>query len=183
MQTRPVDHSDLYIPLARKCSIADELMDFARKLPDSGWGGARGFMASPVPAEIVDADPFLKAIKQEFKTRYGLLCLPPNTCYPWHMDVERGAILNMPLNGHGKSTCVFTRDLKEAEYFEFTRLEYVPQTYYIFNTQVQHMVLNYGERRFLFSFTLLGVKEVPFEQTAKRLLEIEAELEADRLFE
>ena len=38
------------------------------------------------------------------------------------------------------------------------------------------MVLNYEEKRFLFSFTLTGIRDVPFRQVADKLLEIEADL-------
>jgi hypothetical protein len=43
------------------------------------------------------------------------------------------------------------------------------------------MVLDYGERRFLFSFALLEVKDLPFQQVANRLLEIEAEVSSTSL--
>jgi hypothetical protein len=171
-----MDSSDFYIPLSRKCAIYSELLSFAQKVTDAGWGDTGGFMSIPVPHEIVDADPLLLAVKKVYRTRYGLLCLPPNTCYPWHKDIERGAILNMPLNGHGKSSCVFTRKLEEGKYIEFAELSYEPQTYYIFNAQKQHMVLNYTEKRYLFSFTLLGVRDLPFRQMVDSLLAIEAEL-------
>ena len=75
-----------------------------------------------------------------------------------------------------KSCCVFTKKTEEEQYFEIAELKYEPATYYIFNTQEEHMVLNFSEKRYLLSFTLTGIKDVPFRQVADSLLAIEASL-------
>ena len=82
----------------------------------------------------------------------------------------------MPLNAQDKSCCVFTKKTEEEQYFEIAELKYEPATYYIFNTQEEHMVLNFSEKRYLLSFTLTGIKDVPFRQVADSLLAIEASL-------
>jgi hypothetical protein len=46
------------------------------------------------------------------------------------------------------SHCVFTPD-KDVVVGEFIELQYQPDTYYIFNTQINHMVLNFEEPRLL----------------------------------
>jgi hypothetical protein len=171
-----MDTSNFFIPLSLKCSIYSELLSFAKGVADADWEIKQGFMVTEIPDELIDQDPYLKAVKQVYQVMQVLVCLPPYTCYPWHKDENRRTILNMPLNAHDKSSCIFTKDLKEAQYFEFAELKYEPGTYYIFNTQEDHMVLNYAERRYLFSFTLTGIRDVPFRQVADKLLEIEAEL-------
>lgn len=175
-----MDTSNFFIPLEYKCPITQTLLDFAKSVPEADWEAQRGFMVSFFPDEIIEQDPFLKAVKTHYKVMQVLLCLPPNTCYPWHTDLNRRTSINMPLNAHGQSTCVFTKERSDEEYFEIAELKYQPDTYYLFNTQEEHMVLNFSERRYLFSFTLTGIKDVPFRQVADHLLAIQAQvLQAD----
>lgn len=180
-RSRPrMDTSNFYIPLDIKCSITDELLAFAKGLADEDWDMQRGFLVTMIPDEIIDKDPYLKAVKKKYKVLQVMVCLPPHTCYPWHKDLNRRTIINMPLNAHGKSCCVFTNQLNDEQYFEIAELRYEPATYYIFNTQEDHMVLNFEEKRYLFSFTLTGIRDVPFREVADSLLKIQADLRRPR---
>ena len=79
----------------------------------------------------------------------GVVMLPPHTFYNWHKDTRRGVSINMVLNPQdGLSHCVFTPD-KDVVVGEFVELQYKPDTYYVFNTQVDHMVLNFETPRLL----------------------------------
>lgn len=175
-----MDTSKFFIPLAYKCPITQTLLDFARSVPDEDWEVQRGFIVTLIPDEIIDLDPYLRAIKDRYKVLQVLVCLPPNTCYPWHTDLNRRTIINMPLNAQDKSCCVFANKLENEQYFEIVELKYQPDTYYIFNTQEEHMVLNFNEKRYLFSFTLTGIKDVAFREVADSLLEIEAKFLQDK---
>ena len=171
-----MDTSNFFIPLDFKCTITDELLEFAEGVAQDDWEIQRGFIVTMIPDEIIDKDPYLKAVKEVYKVLQVLVCLPPYTCYPWHKDLNRRTIINMPLNAQDKSCCVFTKKTEEEQYFEIAELKYEPATYYIFNTQEEHMVLNFSEKRYLLSFTLTGIKDVPFRQVADSLLAIEASL-------
>jgi hypothetical protein len=171
-----MDTSNFFIPLQFKCTITQALLDFARALPEEGWEIQRGFIVTFIPDEIIDQDPYLKAVKEHYKVLQVLVCLPPNTCYPWHKDLNRRTIINMPLNAQDKSCCVFAKKLEDEQYFDIAELKYQPDTYYLFNTQEEHMVLNFSEKRYLLSFTLTGIKDVPFREVADHLLKIEASL-------
>lgn len=175
-----MDTSNFFIPLEYKCPITQKLLDFARSVPEEDWEIQRGFIVTFIPDEIIDLDPYLRAVKQQYEVLQVLVCLPPNTCYPWHKDLNRRTIINMPLNAQDKSCCVFAHKVEEEQYFEFAELKYQPDTYYLFNTQEEHMVLNFSEKRYLFSFTLKGIRDVPFREVADELLKIEARiLQAD----
>lgn len=137
-------------------------------------------MVTFVSDEIIDLDPYLRAIKAQYEVLPVLLCLPPNTCYPWHTDETRRTALNMQLNAHDQSCCVFTKERSDEEFFQIAELKYQPDTYYVFNTQEEHMVMNFGETRYMFSFTLKGIRDVPFRQVAASLIDIQARvLQAD----
>lgn len=175
-----MDTSNFFVPLAYKCPITRPLLDFARSVPDEVWEDKLGFLITFVPDEIIDLDPYLRAIKAHYEVLAVLLCLPPNTCYPWHTDATRRTALNMQLNAYDQSCCVFTKGRSDEQYFEIAQLKYQPDTYYVFNTQEEHMVMNFSEKRYMFSFTLKGVRDVPFRQVADRLLAIQTKvLQAD----
>lgn len=94
-----MDTSNFYIPLETKCSITKELLEFAEGLADDEWELQRGFLVTMIPDQIIDKDPYLKAVKKKYKVLQVMVCLPPHTCYPWHKDLNRRTIINMPLNG------------------------------------------------------------------------------------
>jgi hypothetical protein len=79
--------------------------------------------------------------------------MPPNTTYNWHVDSDRKVGLNMLLQD-GQSHCLFaTEDFGVRCVVE--ELQYQPNSYYVFNTQVPHMVLNLEQPRYLFSLEFL----------------------------
>ena len=57
----------------------------------------------------------------------------------------------MLLADDNKSRCLFIEDEKPGLVFTTKELKYQPGTYYVFNTQKPHMVLNTTQPRYLFS--------------------------------
>ena len=60
----------------------------------------------------------------------------------------------MLLSDDGDSRCLFLND-EPGVVFKTKELFYLPDTYYVFNTQVPHMVLNTAKPRYLFSVEFL----------------------------
>lgn len=117
--------------------------------PDAEWTKYYNFDATRISNDILAQDPILADIGSRHPLAGGVVMLPPNTFYNWHTDTRRGVSINMVLNPQdGLSHCVFTSD-KDAVVGEFIELKYQPDTYYIFNTQVNHMVLNFDQPRLL----------------------------------
>lgn len=86
----------------------------------------------------------------------------PNTCYNWHIDTERSVGINMLLSDVN-SKCLFSEN-PNSVVSEFEELVYEPNTYYIFNTQKPHSVLNFEGDRYLFSVEFLGAsKSIGFQ--------------------
>jgi hypothetical protein len=113
------------------------------------WVKYFNFDATQIPNHILALDPLLADIGSRHPLIGGVVMLPPNTFYNWHKDTRRGVSINMVLNPQdGVSHCIFTDD-KDVVVGEFTELQYKPDTYYIFNTQVNHMVLNFDQPRLL----------------------------------
>jgi hypothetical protein len=116
---------------------------------DAEWVKYFNFDATRIHNDVLALDPLIADIGSRHPLMGGVVMLPPNTFYNWHTDTRRGVSLNMVLNPQdGLSHCVFTPD-KDVVVGEFVELQYKPDTYYVFNTQVDHMVLNFDKPRLL----------------------------------
>ena len=136
-----------YLKIHTKSTIAKEALEYA--LASQDWFQYFDFDVIFLPQEMIQKDTFLRYVSSKFKLRVGVLRLPTNTCYDWHTDDERGVAINMLLTPEVRSNCLFTRGGENS--FKFEELVYEPDTFYIFNTQVKHMVLNYEKPRYLLS--------------------------------
>jgi hypothetical protein len=141
-----------YMPVPVKASIAKNLYVFAMNSPK--WTQYYNFMAVPVPRDILQLDSFLVGLAGKRTFHAGVLRMEPNTCYNWHVDTDRKVGLNMLLSDDGDSRCLFL-DGEPGVVFKTQELTYAPDTYYAFNTQVPHMVLNTTRPRYLFSVEFL----------------------------
>lgn len=136
-----------YYQIPSKSLISKELLEFA--LANQDWTDYYNFKAVQVPLEILIKDPFLVALFRKYTYAAGIVKLNPHSCYDWHIDTRRGAGVNMLLNFDGVSNCLFAQG--EGAQFPFEELKYQPDSYYLFNTQSKHMVLNFEAPRYLFT--------------------------------
>lgn len=131
-----------------KSIIAEAAIQIAMH-PDAQWVKYYNFDATRIPNEVLALDPVLNAVGSKHPLIGGVVMLPPYSFYNWHKDTRRGVSINMVLNPDGgRSHCIFTPD-KDVVVGEFVELQYQPNTYYLFNTQVDHMVLNFEQPRLL----------------------------------
>jgi hypothetical protein len=144
-----------YLKINTKSTIAKEALEYA--LASQDWFQYFNFDLVLLPTEILQKDPFLQNVSSKFRLRAGVLRLPTNTCYDWHTDDERGVAINMLLTPEVRSNCLFTKGGDTS--FKFEELVYEPDTFYIFNTQVEHTVLNYEKPRYLLSVEFELTKE------------------------
>jgi hypothetical protein len=150
-----------FYPITPKSVIADELFAFA--LSTGSWQPYYNFSAVQVPFELAFSDPVLAGIGAKHSLAVGIVRLDPYTTYDWHTDTKRGVSINMLLNDV-KSNCLFSVDEAEATH-EFLELKYQPKTYYVFNNQVPHMVINFAQTRYLMSVEFKADKdELTFDQ-------------------
>ena len=141
-----------YTPVPVMASIAKDLYIYAKSSPN--WTQYYNFMAVQIPRDILQLDSFLVGLADKRTFHAGVLRMEPNTCYNWHVDTDRKVGLNMLLSDDGSSRCLFL-DGEPGVVFNTRELKYEPETYYVFNTQVPHMVLNTGKPRYLFSVEFL----------------------------
>ena len=98
----------------------------------------------------IDKDAGLTSLHKLYPLKMlGLLRIPPNSIYDWHKDEYRLSTVNMLIK-HDHSHCLFGKS-RDNYYINITELSYQPYTYYLFNNQQYHSVLNFNKPRYLFS--------------------------------
>jgi len=155
-----------YYEIPAKSLIAKELFEYA--LNTKNWQDYYNFKATQVPEEILLKDPFLVNLFLKHPFLAGIVQLSPYVCYDWHTDTRRGVGLNMILTPDIKSSCLFAEG--EGAQFKFQELCYKPDTYYLFNTQVRHTVINFDKPRYLFTLEFLADKDqLPFKNLLEQM--------------
>ena len=135
------------------------------------WSKYFNFDAVKLPNSILSLDPTILDISTRHPLIGGVVRLPPNTFYNWHKDTRRGVSINMVLNPRdGQSHCMFTND-KDVVVGEFIELKYKPNTYYVFNTQENHIVFNFNSPRYLLTIEFGEDKNaLGFDDIVKELI-------------
>jgi hypothetical protein len=137
---------------------------FQSSIKYHNWQIYRGWNSTEIPLEqTLNNEPVLKTLDERFKIAHlGILLMDPNNFYKWHVDGERGVSINMLLTYDSPSYCLFgDPNYENITQTEFIKLEYQPNTFYIFNTQWPHSVINFDKPRYMFT--------VMFEQTKESL--------------
>lgn len=107
---------------------------------------------------MIERDPFLASLLKVHPFLAGVLRIPPNTVYNWHTDTNRGASLNMLLEGGEYSHCLFADEPLPEVASRVSELVYEPKRYHLLNTQEYHCVINMDTPRFMFSLEFLEDK-------------------------
>jgi hypothetical protein len=155
-----------YYKIPSRSVITKELLGFAATAQN--WQDYYNFKAIQVPIEMLSKDPFLVALFHKHPFVAGIVQLSPYVCYDWHIDSRRGVGVNMLLTPEIKSHCLFTNT--EGVQFPFEELVYEPDTYYLFNTQVRHAVINFYEPRYLFTIEFAADKDqLSFENLLEQI--------------
>lgn len=123
---------------------------FAKNLNKAKWQKYHDFNSWQMPNEVWEAEKPLSEINKQFKIKQaGVISINSNTIYDWHKDEKRGAAINMILQTNHSHT-LFKQDEGQVVQ-EIKELKYKPNTFYLFNTQALHCVINFNEPRYLFS--------------------------------
>lgn len=146
---------EYYTAISTKSTISNLIWEHVQD--QFGWVEHYSFSAKQINRDVWIKDNFLKKLSEKYNLLVGILSMPPNTVYNWHIDSgepHRKLGINMLLS-NSPSHCLFTDD-KDQVLSNSIELHYAPDTYYVFNTKKQHMVVNLNTPRFLLSVTLLG---------------------------
>jgi hypothetical protein len=123
------------------------------------WAKQFGLDIMIVSDEIWYNEPLLRTITQKFPIEIGsIIRIPPNTVYNWHVDGTRAAGINLKLSGDGISHSLFGETVDEWN-DTFTELKYDYKSFYLFNTQHKHSVINFDSYRYMFSVQFAQTKD------------------------
>lgn len=162
-----IQQSDCFLPLKLK---AQELPCYLNGLicSELPWQKHFGFDCVEIEKSWIDKEPALKAVHSLHKIKQlGLLRVESLSMYDWHVDGYRQSCLNMLISENHNSITLFGNQ-RDYVNKNIIQLKYEPRTYYLFNNQMQHCVINLDEPRYLFS--LYFESETPYSQL-KELME------------
>ena len=159
-----------YTPLSIK---SGRFYDYLNELVDKEhrWETHFGFDAIPIDGRWIQAEKALRSVNELQPIRaLGALRVPPNSFYNFHKDSYRLSTINMLIRqeeGH----CYFIEPRNE-HYSDLIELEYQPRTYYLFNNQAIHGVINKSKPRYMLS--LYFANETRYTDLQTKLISLKA---------
>ena len=126
-------------------------VDLAKQwLPKAQWDFVPNFyVARKTYPEILLQDDLIKAVIEKYGNTYlNFYKIPANSTYYWHRDLGCKVCFNLVMDEYD-STTLFSYDmpLKPLGAIELTwTMKYKPNTWYIFDTQEKHMIVNNDDR-------------------------------------
>ena len=163
-------HGSPVYPLPIICSIQTELRQLVKQAEN--WQFYEEWQhVIQIPEELICREPFFKWLMAREPFQAGLIKMLPRETYGWHTDSDRGVSINMLLD-HESSIVAFSTKLTgimkpiHPHTYEMGR-------FYVFNTQVPHMILNTGMAdRILFTLEFArDVTKLKFDQLVKDIEE------------
>jgi hypothetical protein len=147
---------DFYKKIKNKSSIINDIFGIINN--ENKWGLYFAFEIKIIPKEIIDKDFFLEKLYKEHNFNACVLKINSNYFYTWHHDNQyigggkgRLCAINMLLSTEHQSHCLFTNQKKEDTLKEVIEIKYEKNTYYAFNSEKLHCILNLEKPRYLFS--------------------------------
>lgn len=96
-------------------------------------------------------EPILEKINTHFEINCaGIIILEKNTGYSFHVDDTRNVTINMLISS-GKYHSLFKIEDYTKEKYKFEELIFEEKTFYLYNTAIQHGVINFDKPRYMFS--------------------------------
>lgn len=144
--------NEFYYEITEPCDIINSVQLF---IPTATWIWAPFMTVASNFYVSVNGDTFLKSIVQEFYGQLKLYKFPAHSMYQWHKDREVGCSLNMVLENYD-SHSFFLKDSDRPTLIDnIIELKYKPKTWYLFNSQKTHSVINLDNRdRILFTLVM-----------------------------
>ena len=117
------------------------------------WDKHFGFDVIFLDSSWIQKELALKEINELHRIRQiGLLKVSSKYCYHWHVDDFRQSCINSLISKDHHSHTLFGEYKDVFYYNNLIELKYKPYTYYLFNNQKNHTVLNLDNKdRYLFS--------------------------------
>lgn len=143
-----------YFKIPHDPTMAHRISEAMQKSVQEDWEEYWGWRALKLDTEsVIEGDLFLEWLHARHPFKAGILAMQPWSFYTWHTDGRRGVSVNMlvdPRSGTHHSMFALPRD-KSHSTGRFIELIYEPNTFYLFDNQIEHAVYNFEGHRFMFS--------------------------------
>ena len=136
-----------YIELPWMSEISEDCLELAEN--DGGFIEFLNFKCKMMDHQKAIKDPFIEYLAKNIPIVVGVMRMEPNTIYNWHKDGNRKCAINMLVND-APSKCVFNVST-DGYMTKYAELKYKEETYYLFNTEEPHMIVNGDKPRYLMS--------------------------------
>lgn len=103
-------------------------------------------------------DTTLRTIYEQYSFSPLIFKFEPFENYNWHKDITRGVSINLEIKA-AKRQVMFGVKKNDAVMKITKFLNYSPNTYYIFNNQEYHNIINFEGERFLFTLDFIKNKD------------------------
>ena len=152
-----IDSVNCYAEFIEKSTIINDYYHNLVKT-DSRWESLLGWDLKSISREIFLKEQLLAVINKQFPIKTALILkTDPYQNYQWHVDQFRGVCINMLLTPNVHSYCMFGIQ-KNKDNVYFSELNYEKNSFYLFNNQMPHSVINFDQTRYLFSIEFIDDK-------------------------
>ena len=132
-----------------------EILEFVKDKKAS-WLPYYNFDSCYIPHSFFKKIPFYNTLYKHYPFQGGVLKMKPHTIYNWHTDSNRGVCINCLLQH--KTSYTYFRNAKEVHQ-TILPLKYELHVPYLFNNQIEHMVLNVLGTRYVLTIEFLEDKD------------------------
>lgn len=139
--------NDLFFPLNATTEIKDKILEIVHNGEE--WQPYYNFQVKEIPVEVIAEDSFLRDLYSIEPFDAGVTMMHPMSVYDWHVDEKRGVSINMLMESGFSLTMYTTLDTNLVRPIQV--VEYKPDHYHFFNTQMPHAVFNFDKPRYLFT--------------------------------
>lgn len=151
---------DCYAEFSEQSFVVSNLCNRILSTKEINWVSLSllGMDLISVPVSRALKEPLLHKINSVFPIAKTLIFrTPAYQNYAWHTDRVRGASINLLISTNVKSHCIFGIPIDRYN-LNFNELEYKENTFYLFNSQILHQVINFSEPRYLFTIEFVQDK-------------------------
>jgi len=160
---------DCFSEIKTKAKDLVPFLEDLTKFEKIPWQEHFGFKAIPIDTRWIGKESALDKIHKVHPIKQlGLLKVPKKSFYNWHVDDFRQSCINLLVSKDHHSYSVFGEHQNDYYHNNIIELNYKPLTYYLFNNQRKHAVINLDSKdRYLFS--LYFEEETPYEVLQEKL--------------
>lgn len=178
-----MNNYEYYYEVGKKSQIQKHCVDFINS--NNNWIEYEEFTLlniEDIYESFVKYDIFLSKLYDKLSFRGAFLKVEKDSVYDWHTDIRvRKTSLNLLINKKCHSHTIFSKDRgrHHEKVCSFVELKYKPETYYILNTEIEHMVINFDPNRIILSISFND--DISYVEAVSCAIDVEKEINSQKM--